>query len=192
MACFENRESQNMNDDAEMQNFIAPAQSILEELLRMLEFEECRISATVEDGHINFHVVTSDAGRLIGRTSQNLDALQFLLNRILSRKYENPPYCVVDVEGYRERRRMKLLEEVRAALERVRETGRPWRMPPLHAMERRIIHQALKDEPDVQTSSEAEEPDGRKRVVISPVTPPAVSKTQEASEPAPPAPPSAS
>ena len=53
------------------------------------------------------------------------------------------------------------------ALERVRQNGRPWRMPPLNSMERRIIHQALKDLPDIRTHSEDEDSEGRKRVVIS-------------------------
>ena len=156
-----------MNDQPGMQDFVAPAQSILEELLRFLEFEDARVLSTVEDGQIYFQIDSAEAGRLIGRTSQTLDAIQFLLNRILSRKYEDSPYCVVDAEHYRERRREKLLADAQEALERVRQTGRPWRMPPLNSMERRIIHQALKDLPDVQTHSEDEDAEGRKRVVIS-------------------------
>ena len=156
-----------MNDQPGMQDFVAPAQSILEELLRLLEFEDARVLATVEEGQIYFQIDSAEAGRLIGRTSQTLDAIQFLLNRILSRKYEDSPYCVVDAEHYRERRREKLLADAHEALERVRQTGRPWRMPPLNSMERRIIHQALKDLPDVQTHSEDEDAEGRKRVVIS-------------------------
>ena len=108
-----------------------------------------------------------DAARLIGRTSQTLDAIQFLLNRLLSRQYEESPYCVVDAEHYRERRREKLLADAREALERVRQNGHPWRMPLLNSMERRIIHQALKDCPDIRTHSEDEDSEGRKRVVIS-------------------------
>ena len=61
----------------------------------------------------------------------------------------------------------KLLADAHEALERVRQNGRPWRMPPLNSMERRIIHQALKDLPDIRTHSEDEDSEGRKRVVIS-------------------------
>lgn len=150
-----------------MQEYVAPAQSILADLLRLLEFEDARVEATVEADQIFFQVVTADAGRIIGRTSQTLDAIQFILNRLLSRKYEDSPYCVVDAEHYRERRREKLLADAREALERVRQTGHPWRMPLLNSMERRIIHQALKDCPDIQTHSEDEDAEGRKRVVIS-------------------------
>ncbi len=151
-----------------MQEYVESAQTILSDILRLLEFEDATVETTVEaDNQIYFQIVTADAGRIIGRTSQTLDAIQFLLNRLLSRKYEESPYCVVDAEHYRERRREKLLVDAREALERVRQNGHPWRMPLLNSMERRIIHQALKDCPDIRTHSEDEDSEGRKRVVIS-------------------------
>ena len=156
-----------MSEQNSMQDYVAAAQAILEDLLRLLEFEDARLETSVDDGQIYFQIVTADAGRIIGRTSQTLDAIQFLLNRLFSRKFEDSPYCVVDAEHYRERRREKLLADTQEALERVRQNGTPWRMPLLNSMERRIIHQALKDCPDVQTHSEDEDSDGRKRVVIS-------------------------
>lgn len=184
-----------MNEQTGMEDFVAPAQAILEDLLRLLEFADVRVLSAVEDGQIYFQIDTPEAGRLIGRTSQTLDALQFLLNRILSRKYDNSPYCVVDAEHYRERRREKLLADAHEALDRVRQNGRPWRMPPLNSMERRIIHQALKDLPDIQTHSEDEDAEGRKRVVISLVEPAAAPEEEApvpeepAAVPPPPAPP---
>lgn len=160
-----------MSENPTMQEYVEAAQSILENLLRFLEFEEARIETTVDDGQIFFQIDTADAARLIGKTCQTLDAVQFLLNRLLSRKYEESPYCVVDAERYRERRREKLLADAQEALERVRQNGQPWRMPLLNAMDRRVVHQALKNCPDVQTHSEDEDYDGRKRVVISLVEP---------------------
>lgn len=156
-----------MSEPIPMQEYVDAARTLLEDLLRLLEFEDARLETSVEEGQIFFQIVTADAGRLIGHTAQALDALQFLLNRIFSRKYEESPYCVVDAEQYRERRREKLLADTREALERVRQNGHPWRMPLLNSMERRIIHQALKDCPDVRTHSENEDSEGRKRVVIS-------------------------
>ena len=156
-----------MSAQPSLQEMIAAAQTILGNLLRLLEFEDARLETATADGQVYFQIVTADAARLIGRTSQTLDAIQFLLNRLLSRQYEESPYCVVDAEHYRERRREKLLADAQEALERVRQNGRPWRMPPLNSMERRIIHQALKDLPDIRTHSEDEDSEGRKRVVIS-------------------------
>jgi spoIIIJ-associated protein len=156
-----------MNEPLSMQEYCEASQSILEELLRLMEFEDARLEATLAEDQIFFQIITEDAGRIIGRTSQTLDAIQFLLNRLLSRKYDESPYCVVDAEHYRERRREKLLADVKEALERVRANGQSWRMPLLNSMERRIVHQALRDCPDVRTESEDEMSDGRKRVVIS-------------------------
>ena len=156
-----------MSDQPTMPEYVEAAQTILGDILRLLEFGDARLESTVQDDQIFFQIVTSDSARLIGRASQTLDALQFLLNRLLSRKYDVSPYCVVDAERYRERRREKLLADAQAALARVRQTGQPWRMPPLNSMERRIIHQALKDCPDIHTHSEDEDAEGRKRVVIS-------------------------
>ena len=156
-----------MSQPVSLQDYIVPAQRLLENLLRLLEFNDARLETSTDDGQIFFQIVTADAGRLIGRTSQTLDAIQFLLNRLLSRQFEDSPYCVVDAEHYRERRRDKLLADTQEALQRVRLNGHPWRMPLLNSMERRIIHQALKDCPDIHTQSEDEDADGRKRVVIS-------------------------
>ena len=156
-----------MSDQPTMQEYIHSAQEILSNLLRLSDFGVVQVETTVADGQIFFQLVSEDTGRLIGRTSQTLDALQLLLNRLLSRQYDISPYCVVDAGHYRERRREKLLADAQAALQRVRQTGAPWRMPPLSSMERRIIHQALKDLPDIRTQSEDMDSEGRKRVVIS-------------------------
>lgn len=155
-----------MSDDPRMQAYVESARTILLKILHLLEFTDAQLESSVAEGQIFFQIVTADAGRIIGRTSQTLDAIQFLVNRLLSREFEESPYCVVDAEHYRERRREKLIADTTDALERVRQTGQPWRMPLLNAMERRIIHQALKDCPDVFTQSEDEDYDGRKRVVI--------------------------
>lgn len=168
-----------------MQEYVDAAQGILADLLRLLEFDDARLQASVADDQIFFQIDTADAGRIIGRTSQTLDAIQFLLNRLLSRRYEDSPYCVVDAEHYRERRREKLLADANEALQRVRQNGHPWRMPLLNSMERRIIHQALRDCPDIRTHSEDEDSEGRKRVVISLVEmPPSELPPAESSAPA--------
>ena len=176
-----------MSAQPSLQDYVDAARGILENLLRFLEFDDARLDAAVVEGQIQIQILTADTGRIIGRTSQTLDALQFLLNRLLSRQFEDSPYCVVDAGEYRARRREKLLQDANDALARVRQNGQPWRMPLLNAMERRIIHQALKDLPDVQTHSEDEDAEGRKRVVISLAAP--VAAEESAPEAAPEVPP---
>ncbi|MBQ9344513.1 MAG: KH domain-containing protein [Kiritimatiellae bacterium] len=169
------------------QAYLKPAQEILEKLLHFLQFDDAKVTATVDpspdDPQIFFDVETADSGRLIGRTSSTLDALQFLLNRLLSRTDEVTPYCIVDTAGYRVRRREKLVSDAMAALEQVRASGRAWRLPPLNAMDRRVIHHALRDIPDVETYSEEEDRLGRKRLVIAPVVQQSNTIADEAAEP---------
>ena len=169
-----------MSAQPSLQDYVDAARGILENLLRFLEFDDARLEAAVVEGQIQLQIVTADTGRIIGRTSQTLDALQFLLNRLLSRQFEDSPYCIVDAGEYRARRREKLLQDANDALARVRQNGQPWRMPLLNAMERRIIHQALRDCPDIRTHSEDEDAEGRKRVVISLVEPESAGEPEEA------------
>lgn len=145
------------------------AREILENLLRVCGFVTDGIEEVQDGDQLEFRVATEDSGRLIGRTCQTLDAIQFLLNRLMSRKFGEAPYCVVDVAEYRARRKEKLVADALAAAEQVRTTGRAWRMPLLNSMDRRVIHKALLEVPDVETHSEDADFSGRKRVVITPV-----------------------
>ena len=167
---------------SDIQAYEKTAREVLETLLRYLEFGDAKVTSTLDDDaadpEILFNVETEESGRLIGRTSSTLDALQFLLNRLLSRTDEKMPYCVVDTAGYRARRREKLVEDALAALEQVRSSGRAWRLPLLNAMDRRVVHHALREYPDVETHSEDEDRLGRKRIVISPVAVPETAATE--------------
>lgn len=149
-----------------MDEYAAAARDILDNLLGLGGFSVSGIEQGEDQGQIEFRVASEDNGRLIGRTSQTLDAIQFLLNRIMSRKFDDAPYCVVDVAEYRARRKEKLVADALAAAEEVRATGRPWRMPMLNAMDRRVIHRALAEVEGVETYSEDPDYTGRKRVVI--------------------------
>lgn len=153
--------------DTTIQEQVEAAREILETMLGHLGFTDVSIEAEAVGDQIELRMESSESGRLIGRTSQTLDALQFLLNRMMSRKFEDGPYCVVDAAGYRARRREKLVADALEAMDQVRATGRPWRMPLLNAMDRRVIHQALRGYEEIETHSEDEDWNGRKRVVIS-------------------------
>ena len=111
MCQIANGERTGMTSSPTLQDYLQSAQTILTNLLRLLEFADARIESAVADGQIFFQIETADAGRIIGRNSQTLDAIQFLLNRLFSRQYEESPYCVVDAGQYRARRREKLLAD---------------------------------------------------------------------------------
>lgn len=101
----------------------------------------------------------SDAGVLIGRHGQMLEALQVLANAIAqSRLGDGRRRIVIDVAGYRERRRVTLETVARTSAERASASGQAVSLEPMSASDRRIVHETLKDDPEVETASEGDEP----------------------------------
>jgi spoIIIJ-associated protein len=146
-----------------------PAQpkAILEKLLELLGF-----TATVEehamDGGSLLDVKTDDSGRLIGRQGQTLSDLQYLTNRILFQQDPKTPKVTVDVSGYRAQAREALVKRAKEAAEKVRRWGDVVELEPLNAFDRRIVHNALKDDPDIETHSVEVEGSDKKAILLRP------------------------
>jgi spoIIIJ-associated protein len=107
-----------------------------------------------------------DQSNLIGRRGETLDSLQFLLNLILGRKVDLWARVVVDVEGYRLRRKLALMNLARRTAEQVQTRKQAIPLEAMPAYERRIIHMTLSEHPDVTTESSGAEPE--RRVVVLP------------------------
>ena len=107
-----------------------------------------------------------DLGILIGRRGQTLASLQFMVRLIVSHQTKKWVPIVVDIESYRRRRSEKLEALAERLAEQVRERGRPFTLRPMLPYERRIIHLALADYPNVTTESIGE--GESRRVVIRP------------------------
>jgi len=118
------------------------------------------------DGAIAFDIEGEDAGLLIGRRGETLQSLQFLVHMIVNRQLGRKAYVVIDVEGYRERRWEMLRTLARRTAGRVASSGDPAALEPMSPAERRIVHMALANHPQVRTESEGE--GGGRRVVIFP------------------------
>ncbi len=99
-------------------------------------------------------VRTREAGRLIGRDGHTLEDLQYLLNRILNRHDESAAGVIIDVEGYRQKESQDFLGRIRELAEGVRRTGEPFVLAPMNSFDRRLVHQAFADDPDIVTRSE--------------------------------------
>ncbi|HET9418343.1 MAG TPA: R3H domain-containing nucleic acid-binding protein [Chthoniobacterales bacterium] len=104
-------------------------------------------------GNLVLQIYTEESGRLIGREGETLEAITFLLNRLLQAKDKDAPKVVVDCEHYRSMRDDRIVQRVRELAERVRITGRSLQLEPMNSYERRIVHNAFKDDPDVATWS---------------------------------------
>jgi spoIIIJ-associated protein len=145
----------------------AQPKETLQELLQSLGF-----NATIEEHHFDdgllLDVKTEESGRLIGRQGQTLTDLQYLLNRILFQKDTSAPKVMVDVGGYRAQAREALVKKAKEAAEKVRRWGDVVELEPLSAFDRRIVHNALKDDPGVETHSVEVEGTNKKAVLLRP------------------------
>jgi spoIIIJ-associated protein len=125
---------------------------VLDTMLGYLGFI-CEIKEFEKEGGLTLQVYTSERERLIGPHGETLDDIQFLLNRALQAKDKDAPRVNVDVEHFREMRDDGMLHKVRQIAEVVRKTGRAFQLDPMNAYDRRIVHNAFKDDPDVMTWS---------------------------------------
>lgn len=127
----------------------------------------CRIDVAEDEEAITVSCSGGDLGLLIGRHGQTIDAVQYLANAIVNKGVdEGRKRVVVDAAGYRERREETLHREAVRAAERATSTGEPVELEPMTSIERRVVHERLKDYPGVETSSEGTEPN--RYVVVSP------------------------
>lgn len=111
-------------------------------------------------------VTGPDATLLVGTQGQTLDALQYLLTLMTNKSREQRLRITVDADGYRARRAKKLTEFALDLAAQVSANSEEAVTDPMNAMDRRIVHTALVDHPDVQTYSEGDDPN--RYVVISP------------------------
>jgi spoIIIJ-associated protein len=106
-----------------------------------------------EGGSPTLQIYMEESHTLIGRDGETLEALQFLLNRLLQSKDKDAPKVIVDCEHYRSMREDRIVQRVRDLAERVRISGRSLQLEPMNSYERRLVHNAFKDDPDVATWS---------------------------------------
>ena len=106
-----------------------------------------------EAGNLVLQIYTEESRRLIGRDGETLEAIQFLLNRLLQARDKDAPKVIVDCEMYRSMREDRIVQRVRELADRVRITGRSLQLEPMNSYERRIVHNAFKDDPEVATWS---------------------------------------
>ncbi len=145
----------------------AEPKATLEKVLSLLGFPATVEEHRMEDG-ILLDVKTDDSGRLIGRQGQTLSDLQYITNRLLFQQDPSAPKIMLDVSGYRAQAREALVKKAKEAAEKVRRWGDVVELEPLSAFDRRIIHQALKDDPHIETHSVEVEGTDKKAILLRP------------------------
>ncbi|MCY3646873.1 MAG: Jag N-terminal domain-containing protein [Chloroflexi bacterium] len=148
------------------------AAEVVDSILQILEIDadiNIREPVTAGDGLGSARAVIDisgdDLGMLIGRRGESLMAFQYVVNLVMTRRFPGRGSVTIDVEQYRRRREDQVVSLAERMAERVRDIGEPITLEPMSAAERRLVHLALVDDPEVETNSVGEG-DSRK-VVIS-------------------------
>lgn len=128
---------------------------LIEEFLRLLGFTQITVEEQSSPEGRWFAIQCDHAERLIGRQGQTLAEFQYLINRLLHQADPTAPRVTLDVGHYRAAAREALVARARAAADKVRRWGDIIELEPMNAYERYHVHQALKDDPDVETHSVA-------------------------------------
>jgi spoIIIJ-associated protein len=144
----------------------ARLREVVERIVREIGVQ-CTVEIEETEEELRAVCEGSDLGMLIGRHGQTIDAIQYLANAIIFRgRYEERKPVVVDAAGYRERRQATLDALAVRMAEQAAATGQRVELEPMTAVERKIVHEKLKDDPEVETASEGTEPN--RYVVVYP------------------------
>ncbi|GBC63802.1 RNA-binding protein [Desulfonema ishimotonii] len=129
-----------------------------EALQRIIDFITTDATVQVEqrDDRIRFNVEGGNAGILIGKRGQTLEAIQYLVEKIVNKSNGQRVRIQVDVEGYLDNRKANLESLAKRFAEKTGSSGKPSTMGPMNAHDRRIVHLALKDDNRVRTQSVGE------------------------------------
>lgn len=153
------REGTRTLTDEELDHVADTAIETLRSILSYFDVEDASIDEYEgEDGELILDVVGSDLAVLIGRYGKTLDALQFLVASMVNKKIGFRYPIVIDIEGYRNRRRQKLESIAKSSATRCIRSRSDVRLRPMTPYERRIIHIILRNERRVYTESEGDEP----------------------------------
>ena len=145
------------------------AQTTLEKIINfIIEDGEVEVINRKENGVIVLKIKTSNPGMLIGRHGHTLDALQYVVNIMVNKGLETSgrSKIMVDIEGYRERREDIVSKYAYEKADIVKKSGKKIALCSMNAVERRIVHLVLQEDPQVFTYSEGTEP--FRRVIIAP------------------------
>ena len=151
-------------------NLLFVSRQTVAELLEKMKIPariEVRYGDPDEEGQkpVMVDIHGDDLAVLIGRRAEILNAMQYIVNLIVSKQVEHWVQVVVDVEGYRARRERQLRQMANRMADQAIKTGRRQVLEPMPASERRVVHLELRDHPRVATQSIGEEP-ARKVTIV--------------------------
>ena len=148
-----------------------PAERVRVLLERIVEELGLDASVAVEEDEDEIHadIEGEDVGLLIGRHGQTIDAVQLLCYQAAFRGRQDRKRVTVDAAGYRRRQGESLRRRADLAAEDAVRHGQAVEMDPMGSNERRVVHEHLRERPEIETYSEGDEPS--RYVVVAPLLP---------------------
>lgn len=129
---------------------------ILKQILEMMGERTDVRQIEVDAETVELEIKGDGSGILIGRHGQTLDALEYVVNRILARRIKDAAPISLETESYRARRRQQLHRMALSAAEKAKREHKPLRLDPMPPRDRRVVHLALKEDPMITTRSAGE------------------------------------
>jgi spoIIIJ-associated protein len=148
-------------------DLLPQAKGILEQMLELMGKEATVEGNMDEDERVSLQIDAEDAGLLIGKQGQTLEALQYLLTKMVAKKTRRKVRVVIDIESYRARHQESLTQLALKSGEKAKRTGKPITLNPMNPHDRRIVHLALQGDKELKTMSRGE--GLYKKVMVYPV-----------------------
>lgn len=139
-------------------------EKFLKEFIKQLP-EGTKYEITSTENYINVNIISENLGYLIGYRGETLYALQNILSAIAGKGIEKRIKVILDIGGYKEKREKTLEDLASKVAKTVIRTGKPIKLEPMQAYERKIIHSKLQKNKKIETISVGEEP--YRRIIVS-------------------------
>lgn len=153
-------------DEEEPEEADDPIADLLYEIVSRMGFQDVDIEWEEREDHVRYFIEGTELGALIGRHGSTLEALQYLVGVVNSRRNLVEHKIILDIEGYRERRESRLRRLAQRTANEAMRDGQEIALEPMPSGDRRVIHLALSGHTSVTTYSEGEEPE--RCVIVAP------------------------
>jgi len=148
-------------------DLLPQAQEILERILELMGEKAKVLGRFDEEDRLSLGIDAEDPGLLIGKQGQTLEALQYLLTKMIAKKARRKVRVFIDIESYRARHQEALTQLALKSGEKAKKSGKPITLNPMNPHDRRIVHLALQGDKEVKTMSRGE--GLYKKVVVYPM-----------------------
>lgn len=150
-------------------------EKIIKKLFAAMGFSEPKINARKDNSSqdkelidVNLDINSREAECFLKENGEGLSALQHIIRLLIFKEAPGQSFLVLDINGYKEKRKNELIELALKAVKRVRRTKKSVALEPMPAYERRIIHLKLAEQPDIVTESIGQEPERRIMIRLYP------------------------